>query len=81
MKSLKPSPKILLALPLFALTMLGAADAAKSAAPAVPTVRKVPYTQDTTSMEGRWVYPATSKTRLPMVVLFPDWIGMSPTPI
>jgi dienelactone hydrolase len=41
------------------------------------TIYKVPYSQDTTSLEGRLVLPLPGKPRLPVVVLFPDWMGVS----
>jgi len=68
---------------LIALAAIPSEAAKHSKHPAGPTPQpatyKVPYTQDTTAMEGRFVFPSTSKNQLPLVVLFPDWMGVSPT--
>jgi dienelactone hydrolase len=75
-----PSP-FLLKFPMIAavLPMLLAGLWATPAPAKETPIPRVSYTQDTTALEGRWVYPATSATRLPLVVLFPDWMGVSPT--
>lgn len=41
------------------------------------SIYKVPYSQDTVSLEGRMVFPVPAKPRMPVVVLFPDWMGVS----
>ena len=47
------------------------------AAPETTSIYKVPYSQDTTAIEGRWVLPIPAKPHLPIVILFPDWMGVS----
>ena len=44
-------------------------------------VKTIEYTQGTTALEGKLVYPSTgipTKWTLPSVVLMPDWMGVTP---
>lgn len=41
-------------------------------------IQTIAYHQDSTALEGKLVAPATANVRLPGIVLFPDWMGMSP---
>ena len=62
---------------LAAASLCGALALPLFAASETVTLYKVPYSQDTTSLEGRLVLPVPGKPRLPLVVLFPDWMGVS----
>jgi dienelactone hydrolase len=55
----------------------GALATQAGAAPETTSIYKVPYSHDTTALEGRWVLPIPAKPQLPIVVLFPDWMGVS----
>src|SRR4051812_5716465 len=52
---------------------------ALAAVPASAAVKSEPiaYKQDTTALEGLLVYDASAKGKLPGIVLFPDWMGMT----
>ncbi len=61
----------------FVTAFSGALSTPLLAAAETTTIYKVPYTQDTTALEGRWVLPVPGRPRLPIIVLFPDWMGVS----
>lgn len=41
-------------------------------------IYKVPYADQGTALEGRLVLPQPRAARLPLVVLYPDWMGVTP---
>jgi len=47
------------------------------AASAKTTIYNVPYKDGAVSLEGRLVVPEPRKARLPLVVLYPDWMGVT----
>jgi dienelactone hydrolase len=57
----------------------GAAEEGDSAAKA--QIQNVPYSFEKTAMEGKLVLPSPAKPGLPLVVLFPDWMGVSRRPV
>jgi dienelactone hydrolase len=64
--------------------LTGLALAGLMAAPGLAADEKtiaytVAYSQDTAAFEGRLVLPVPGRPKLPVVVLFPDWMGVTST--
>lgn len=67
-------PHLTLAL---ALSSGAASTAAQDTTQPATTTYIVPYTLDKTAFEGRYIVPNPTPVNLPLIVLFPDWMGVS----
>lgn len=70
------APAFLIAATLVATPQPRAAANRPAEAP-THSIHNVPYKHGNTKLEGRLVLPASQPSSLPLVVLFPDWMGVT----
>src|SRR5690606_10794664 len=75
-RQLSFSLPVLLVAAFFTAQPVPAAAARPAEAPA-HSIHNVPYTLGKTDLEGRLVLPSSPPSSLPVVVLFPDWMGVT----